>query len=363
MNMNKKFDDILNECLERIIKGETVESCLKIYPELAKELEPLLKTALSARVMSSIQPKPEFKVRARSEFQAALREIQSKKTQKVSRFSWLQWRPAWSIAATTAAVVVIALGSTVAAAGNSMPNDVLYSLKIASENVQLAVTPSEIGKAELNAKFADKRVDEIIQMASTGTTQEVLTAANNLSVNTSNMAEIAGVEAASTNGMMNAYDSVKTNEPGPLMSGAITASSVPANPDQTTSPSFANENSTVLGVVPVPSSTSFTPEHGSERAKFFDPNSGEYFDSQSQLDAFQSAEKVGQGLGGNPGAAELEKIREIITNNYIKRQGRLEEALGKVSLEMRPAVLQALDQSTFEYEEAIRNIDLALISK
>jgi hypothetical protein len=356
MKMNNNFDNILDECLERIIKGETVESCLKLYPEQAKELEPLLKTAVSARVMSSIQPRAEFKVRARSEFQAAVREIQSKKSQKVSIFSWLQWRPAWSIAAGTAAVVVIALVSMVAAAGNSMPNDRLYSLKIVTENVQLAVTPSEIGKAELNAKFADKRVDELIQMTSTGTSQEVLTAANNLSVNMSNMAEIVSVEGASVN-VLSPEDSSKSFKDGPLTFDSSTASSVSDNPPEaagipenatSTNSALTDVSSSKSSGKPVPAVPSTAPGARS---------GGESFGSQSE------PEKVVQGLEGNSRTVELEKVREIIANNYIKRQERLEEVLGKVSLEMRPVILQALDQSTFEYEKAMRNIDIALISE
>jgi hypothetical protein len=86
MNMNSQFDDILNVCLDRIIKGETVDSCLRIYPDQAKELEPLLRTALSARVASTIQPRQEFISRARSEFQTALREMQAKKLNELRDF-------------------------------------------------------------------------------------------------------------------------------------------------------------------------------------------------------------------------------------------------------------------------------------
>jgi hypothetical protein len=56
MKNNRQFDDILNLCLDRILKGETVEGCLQSYPEMAKELEPLLRTAVAAKVASEVQP-------------------------------------------------------------------------------------------------------------------------------------------------------------------------------------------------------------------------------------------------------------------------------------------------------------------
>jgi hypothetical protein len=41
---NKEFDNIFNECMERLLAGgETIEQCLQRYPAYAKELEPLLR--------------------------------------------------------------------------------------------------------------------------------------------------------------------------------------------------------------------------------------------------------------------------------------------------------------------------------
>jgi len=73
---------ILNECIDRIIKGEMVEQCLRSYPDQAKELEPLLRTALNVKIASNIQPRAEFKARARYELLATLREMEAKKSQQ-----------------------------------------------------------------------------------------------------------------------------------------------------------------------------------------------------------------------------------------------------------------------------------------
>jgi len=81
MRKSREFDTILDECLERLlVKGETVEQCLKSYPEQADELKPLLQTALATKKASAIQPCPEFKVRARYQLHSALQEMKSKKT-------------------------------------------------------------------------------------------------------------------------------------------------------------------------------------------------------------------------------------------------------------------------------------------
>ena len=166
---NKEFDNIFNECLERLLlKGESLEQCLARYPEQAAELKPLLETALAAREASNIQPRPEFRARARYQFRSALKERAAGKSSP----SW-SWFPRW------ATVVVIVLGlvmvgsGTVLAADSSMPDSPLYSVKLATEQVRMTLTPSQIGKARLCAELADRRVAEIAYMANEGDAEQV----------------------------------------------------------------------------------------------------------------------------------------------------------------------------------------------
>jgi len=166
--MSKEFNNVLDECLERLlVKGETIEQCLQSYPEQAANLKPLLQTALAARQTVAIQPRAEFKARARYQFRSALQEVPS---QKRLSFSWL---PRWATVVAIVLGVLMMGGGTIAAASYSMPDSLLYPVKLATEQVQLALTPSDIGKAELCAKLADRRVAEIIHMADKGDAQQV----------------------------------------------------------------------------------------------------------------------------------------------------------------------------------------------
>ena len=169
MKKSRKFNDILDECLEQLlVKGETIEQCLQSYPEQADELEPLLQIALATKKASVIQPRPEFRDKARYQFRSALQEIEPKRG-----YSLFGWQSRWATAVTVVLVLVLAGGSTVAAAGNSMPDNPLYSVKLATEQVQLTLTPSALGKAELHARLVDKRVAEIIFMANKGKPEQV----------------------------------------------------------------------------------------------------------------------------------------------------------------------------------------------
>ena len=169
MKADKEFDNILDECLERLlVEGETIEHCLQRYPEQAQELEPLLQTALEAREASTIQPRAEFKAKARYQFGSALQGEASRESRPF--FGWL---PRWATVVTIVLVVLVAGGGTVAVASNSMPDSPLYSLKLATEEARLMLTPSELGKARLCAELVDRRVEEIIYMAGKGDVQQV----------------------------------------------------------------------------------------------------------------------------------------------------------------------------------------------
>jgi hypothetical protein len=167
---NKEFDNILNECLERLlVKGESLEQCLECYPAQAAELKPLLETALAAREASAIRPRPDFRARARYQFHSALKETAAGK----SRTSW-GWFPRWATVVAIVLVLVLAGGGTVFAAESSMPDSPLYSVKLATEQVRLTLTPSQMGKARLCAEIADERVAEIAYMANKGDVQQVV---------------------------------------------------------------------------------------------------------------------------------------------------------------------------------------------
>ena len=160
----KEFDNIFDECLERIVLGgETLEQCLARYPEQAAELKPLLETVLAVKKASAVEPRPEFKARARYQFRSALQEKAA--PQRRPFFGWL---PRWATALSIVIVMLLAGGGTVAAASNSMPDSFLNPVKLATEHVQLAFTTSDVGRAQLCAGFADRRVDEIIYMAEKG---------------------------------------------------------------------------------------------------------------------------------------------------------------------------------------------------
>ncbi|MFC1897721.1 DUF5667 domain-containing protein [Chloroflexota bacterium] len=197
--MSKEFDNILNECLEQLLlKGATIEQCLQSYPEQAVSLKPLLETALATMKAVAIQPSAEFKARARYQFRSALQEAASQR-----KHIFLDWLPRWATVVTMVLGIFMVGGGTVAAASYSMPDSLLYPVKLATEQVQLALTPSDNGKAKLNTEFADRRVTEIIYTASKGDVKKIEAVTQRLDKRLTMLARLTSVpEAAEAPRMM-----------------------------------------------------------------------------------------------------------------------------------------------------------------
>ena len=161
---NNQIDNILDDCLERIlVRGESVEECLAYYRQYADELNPLLQTAVATRKALAIEPRPDFRARARYQFHSALKEAASKKRRR-----FFGWQLRWVTMTSLALVLLLSGGGVVAAASNSMPDSPLYQVKLATEQIQLLLTSAPEDKEELHAKLADRRVTEIIYMAEEG---------------------------------------------------------------------------------------------------------------------------------------------------------------------------------------------------
>jgi hypothetical protein len=232
MRRDKEFDNILNECLERmLLKGESIKQCLADYPEMAIELKPLLETALAARKASMVQPSPEFKAKARYQFRSALSEMAAPKHR-----SFFSRVPRWAMAVVSLVLVLLlAGGGTVAAAGDSMPDSPLYPVKLATEQVRLVVTTTDIGKANLYNELAGKRVAEIVCMADKGDAQQI-------ELITQRLDENLGMMVVLVSGQANAEPSMLMMTPGESLTGSGEAPQVTGETVETLPPTAISES-------------------------------------------------------------------------------------------------------------------------
>jgi hypothetical protein len=168
--MARNLEDIFNECYERIRSGESLESCLRRYPKHAAELESLLSTAFDiGRRASYIQPRPEFKHWALVRLEGEQHYLnQQRQPAKTGHFGW---RQSWSVAITVVLILLLAGSGTVIASSNAMPDEPLYPVKLATEEVRVTFAATDAQKVQIHTQLAETRAMEIETMAKEGKTE------------------------------------------------------------------------------------------------------------------------------------------------------------------------------------------------
>ena len=164
--MPDPVDNILQDCLELIRQGASVVECLARYPEKAEELDPLLRTALSARgQLTPGMPSP-----ARARVRASvLAEWDRRHLPKPRSWRLPVFLPRWAAVAASVVVVMVLSGTgTVLASTNSVPGDPLYAVKQLREDVQLWFTWSSEAKVDIYTRLVQQRAEELRKLASAG---------------------------------------------------------------------------------------------------------------------------------------------------------------------------------------------------
>ncbi|MBA7477849.1 hypothetical protein ES707_13264 [subsurface metagenome] len=105
--MKDRFDKILDECIDRINRGESIETCLTDFPEYSEALEPLLSAMLETKTAYSFAPSVQAKNLQKQRFNATLVASRERRERKQPLFPRiLSWSKVW---APVAAAIVIAL--------------------------------------------------------------------------------------------------------------------------------------------------------------------------------------------------------------------------------------------------------------
>ncbi|MCH8847603.1 MAG: hypothetical protein IIC32_01345 [Chloroflexi bacterium] len=169
MTERRSFAEILDECIDRVLtRGESVDACVRDFPEHADELRDALSAGVAAAQAFAFLPDQDRKRAARLRLHEAI-------GRKRSRRSWWRLPLAGAGAPRLATIALVALlvvaGSstgTVLAAQDSTPGELLYPVMRASERVQLAFTVTDERESDLRARLMDRRIRELEYVTSTG---------------------------------------------------------------------------------------------------------------------------------------------------------------------------------------------------
>ena len=344
MNKNMKLEDIFEECLQSVLTGnETIERCLQRYPEQASELEPLLRTAMSVTQAADIAPSPEFKKRAHLQMQLKLAES------KPRRLSFFSLQPRWALAGVAAMVVFLLGTGTVLAANGSMPDSPLYPVKLATENVRVAVAGSDVEKAALYATYADRRMTEMNNMEATGNTQNIVTVVQRFNTDVSNMTKVPLAKNVSQTMTAQSINPAAVPAPAvapapmspPMMTSTPTTKrggrGTTKQPVTTTAPGATTSFGTASGSGPVTGTANSAATTGSPSVQGTTSNTNISANNSSQTDKLKSA--IAYYAKMHP--AELQKLLDS----------------NKVPESAKPAIRRALYVSQQGYKKALQDLN------
>ncbi len=247
-----EFDRILDDCLDRLLRGESVESCLGGYPRQALELEPLLRAAFQMqRALSPPLPLGQ-KAGARLRLAQALRE----RAQRPRR-RWLAWphlASRWALAASVALVFVLVAGAgagTVAASANTAPDQPLYGVKRTAESVRIFFSVGAESKANTYARQVDQRLGEMARMVEAGRPREVELLGEDLRGHLERIQELAGAPGLARPGLRKA-GAPEQRGTAPLGPAMRPADSAPGAPGQRGTAPAVIQPSTATPQAPTP---------------------------------------------------------------------------------------------------------------
>src|SRR5919199_6679421 len=167
MDDSKRFEIILQHCLDRLEMGGSVQACLRDFPEDAEALAPLLAAAAELR-WCALPPLPESTYAAvRTRTLAAFARRPPVPPRRPA-WSWTSLWPRAVVLACALLLIFAGAGITVVAAQQSLPGSLLYSLKRGAEQARLDLAPNPQAQASLYLDFAGRRLNEALAIAASG---------------------------------------------------------------------------------------------------------------------------------------------------------------------------------------------------
>ncbi len=179
-----QFEQVVDACLAAVASSEVgVDTVLEEHPEFAPRLRPMLRAAQIVR--STPQPVPSVAARAAAKRELLL-AVARKRQERVAPaglrhyvqvfVGFLQGlsqpalplgRAAFALLAVLVFLTATGYGVTQVAA-SSLPDSPLYPVKLATEEIELALAPSPAARARLFLSFSERRLEEATKIATTG---------------------------------------------------------------------------------------------------------------------------------------------------------------------------------------------------
>jgi hypothetical protein len=314
--MAHELEIVYNECIDRVMAGESIESCLADYPKWADDLRGMLEVSgLVRQAALGVEASPEFRNRLKRQV------LQAAPNPGVSPARY--WRiPAWATGlAAGFLLVLVAGGAVIVSSGGSQPDQLLYPVKLGVEQAQIALSPAS-EKDNLRLQLAENRATEIAYLAEKGDSGLIDSVARNMETALTGQPANGSTQVAapaSPRAVMPSTQSGAAAAPAPLEAPLASPPAVVPQPE--TSPSSAQGG---------PSSTNAT---------------------------------AGLPPAGAPGRAPVstdkslpDEGQDAVLASQKRTIQTLQEAINKATPETRPALEKALERARKAYEQALERI-------
>lgn len=164
----RSFGGILDECLESVRRGDSVEACLARYPKHAERLRPLLTLAARVQAAPRTEPRPWAQATAWDLVRQRAAELRGGKRRRGVNVSFGAWLRPMAISAAMVLAIMFGGGATALASQSALPDSPLYRVKLLTEDARLLIVFDDSQEADILLDQSDERMDEIRAMARKG---------------------------------------------------------------------------------------------------------------------------------------------------------------------------------------------------
>ena len=167
--MNNVPEALLQDCLDFMEQGESIEQILARYPELEAEIRPFLETAVQ---LVNLAPQPSLAAKQKSQ-KAFLAHAEGLKVAPIQPTSWYRLRQILLPLVSLGAVLFLFITTAVSVSASAIPGDALYSVKRVVENFRLVQTSDPETAVALQEQYRQERIREVQALLRTGRSAEV----------------------------------------------------------------------------------------------------------------------------------------------------------------------------------------------
>ncbi len=160
--MNNLYEALENS-LQALERGESLDAVLARYPDHAGELRPLLETARRAHSLAGLFSVP-GDARRRGRARVLQRAAELRASRIPLRRRMIPTLPRLAIALGLSGALVLTSTGLVSASSGALPGDQLYSVKRTWENLRLLFVGSAEGRDLLESQYEQERLDEIDEL-------------------------------------------------------------------------------------------------------------------------------------------------------------------------------------------------------